>query len=300
MHEQTYVTMRVDQTEVRVPPGGIVGRLSSAALRLDDPRVSEAHALVSRRGSELKLLALRRWFEVDGERSAEVTLQEGQHIRLAPGVSLTVTDVQIASASLILRGLCDGPRELEAGVNVLVERDGGIALEPGYSEPCRGTIWSTSTGWAARIDDGPAIDLTLGLRLEVGSTSLRVVGRTARASASTVGGFDLDPPLRIVLRHDTVHLFRTGNPPVVLNGVPARILSEVALIGVPVPWEVAAREVWTEDRPRHVLRTNWDRNNRSLRRKLKKATIRTDLVRADGRGNVELFLLPGDLVIDET
>ena len=38
----------------------------SAALHLDDPRVSEAHAMVSIRGSELKLLALRGRFQIDG------------------------------------------------------------------------------------------------------------------------------------------------------------------------------------------------------------------------------------------
>ena len=40
--------------------GDLIGRLPSAALVVDDPRVSEAHAIVSLRRAALHLLALRR------------------------------------------------------------------------------------------------------------------------------------------------------------------------------------------------------------------------------------------------
>ncbi len=55
-----FVRLRThDGVTADVPPGGLIGRLPGAALRLDDPLVSEAHALVSLRGRKLKLLALR-------------------------------------------------------------------------------------------------------------------------------------------------------------------------------------------------------------------------------------------------
>lgn len=40
-------------------PGDLIGRLPGAALQIADPRVSEAHAMVSLRAGELVLLALR-------------------------------------------------------------------------------------------------------------------------------------------------------------------------------------------------------------------------------------------------
>ncbi len=40
-------------------PGDIIGRMPTATLTINDPHVSEAHALVSLRGSELKLPGLR-------------------------------------------------------------------------------------------------------------------------------------------------------------------------------------------------------------------------------------------------
>jgi pSer/pThr/pTyr-binding forkhead associated (FHA) protein len=46
-----FVRIRLpDGTERRVSPSDLVGRLETAALHLDDARISEAHALVSLRG----------------------------------------------------------------------------------------------------------------------------------------------------------------------------------------------------------------------------------------------------------
>lgn len=49
--------------------GDLIGRLWSAALCLSDPRVSEAHAMVSLREGQLRLLALRGLFAIDGKPS---------------------------------------------------------------------------------------------------------------------------------------------------------------------------------------------------------------------------------------
>ena len=76
--------MRV-AAEVRLPdgsarelrPGDIIGRMRGAALCLDDPRISEAHALVSLRGSTLRLLALRGRMSVDGKPRSDAVLEPG-------------------------------------------------------------------------------------------------------------------------------------------------------------------------------------------------------------------------------
>lgn len=46
--------------------GDVVGRLWTAALQLDDGRVSEAHAMVSLREGQLQLLPLRGALAVGG------------------------------------------------------------------------------------------------------------------------------------------------------------------------------------------------------------------------------------------
>lgn len=86
--------------------------------------------------------------------------------------------------------------------------------------------------------------------------------------------------------------------PLVLAGNQARIVSELVAFGGPVEWETVAREIWRDEGDRAVLRQNWDRNMSALRSRLKAADIRPDLIRADGKGKVELILLPGDRVED--
>jgi len=290
------VRFRVHGDTATVSAGGIIGRLAHAELRLDDPRVSEAHALVSLRNGCLRLLALRRWFEVDGVRSSDVVLSVGQHVRLAPGVELVVEAVEAGGGAMALTW---GSTVVELEHSVISVFAGPPArVEPGPCEGADGVVWSTGTGWCIRTVEG-VVELDDGVQVDVGG--LPVVARTladlqARSTRGDAG--TLDPPIRVVLRHDTVHLFRPDRPPVVLSGMSARIVSEVGAMGSAVPWEVAASEIWRTG-PSHIRRQNWDRNLRRLRGKLRDAGIRSDLVRADGRGNVELYLLPGDEVVEQ-
>jgi pSer/pThr/pTyr-binding forkhead associated (FHA) protein len=67
--------------------GDIVGRTWSAAVRIDDPDVSEAHALVSLRGERLWLLALRRRFTVSGKVVEAVPWSKARSSAWPPGPS---------------------------------------------------------------------------------------------------------------------------------------------------------------------------------------------------------------------
>ena len=67
-----------------------------------------------------------------------------------------------------------------------------------------------------------------------------------------------------------------------------------------IAWRVVAREIWTDDIDDNQLRRKWDISLSRLRRKLKDARIRPNLVRPDRTGNVELFLATEDKVEDRT
>lgn len=291
-----HVCFRVGDRVERVPAGAIIGRLASADLRLDDPRVSEAHALVSLRSQSLRLLALRRWFEVDGERSSDVELKVGQRVRLAPHVMLTVEEVVIDAPSLAV-AVAGRVVELRESVYSLVAGEPTRIVE-GTLKGADGEIWSTGSGWRARLG-GEVAELAAGESLTLVNEEIEVLALPDLYAGSTAGAAGhLEPPVRVVLRHDTVHLFRPDRPPVVLSGMAARIVSEVGSLGAPAPWEVPAREIWRTGAS-HIRRQNWDRNLRRLRSKLAGWGVRRDLVRADGHGNVELYLLPGDELVDE-
>ena len=76
-------------------PGDIIGRMPTAALVLDDARVSEAHALITLRAGELRLLPLRGRCAVDGELVNEATLEPDMVIEPAPGLELLIEDVHL-------------------------------------------------------------------------------------------------------------------------------------------------------------------------------------------------------------
>ncbi len=296
----SYVDFRLrDGQEVRVSPGGIIGRLTTAELRLMDPSVSEAHAMVSQRGRELKLLALRRWFEVDGKRSSDVVLAEGQHIRLAPDVSLDVVRVAMATHVLAIEGLDLLPIELNNPVYSLVMDRDRLLLRPEFVADALGHIWSTGEAWHYRVAGEAPDKLDAGTEITIGDTTVCAVAVQVHGRPTTLHSGFL-APMTLNVRFDTVHIHTDGRPSVVLPGIAARIISELFALGGLASWTVVAKEIWRHTEEDRLLRQNWDRNMRSLRKRLREHGLRDDLVRADGKGHVELFLLEHDTVIDET
>lgn len=282
-------------------PGAIIGRMVSAACRLADSRVSEAHALVSLRGRALRLMALRGEVLVDGTPEDEVELAEGQVLTLG-ATRLAVVQVIVPEDVLALRIDGGDPQELCAGVYALVSRP-AVELVPREDEGALARVWSTAEGWCLQTPDGKRENIVVGrswqldgARLEAVLLSVEEAGRTATVGRPGLG-------LTLVARHTSAHLLRAGREPVVVDGQPGRVLSELAAMGAPVDWTVVATELWPELDPRRdrdALRRNWDRVTRRLRLKLREHGIREDLVRADGLGNLELVLQTWDRVRDET
>ena len=299
------VRIRTPEGElVDVAPGGIIGRSHGAALRLDHPLVSEAHALVSLRGRKLKLLTLRGSMEVDGKRLPEIVLEAGQRILLAQGVAIEVERVELPSYVLALTGFGVEPEELSAAVYSIVARPppGLSELVVGFQAAAPAHVYSTTEGWRIRLRDQPPQAVVAGASWDIDGARVGALELPigSAGSKSTVFAGRIYAPLRVVARFETVHLETAGQPTLVIIGVPARILTELCVIGAPVAWEVVANEIWRDETDGRALRQNWDRNLRSLRVKLRQGGLRDDLVRPDGKGNVELFLQPGDTVVNET
>ena len=93
---------------VTVHPGGLIGRLANAEMMIADPRISEAHALVSLRSRSLRLLALRGALAVDGLDVDAVTLEEGLRVELADGLFITVESIELTTHTLVLYGTAQG------------------------------------------------------------------------------------------------------------------------------------------------------------------------------------------------
>lgn len=278
--------------------GELIGRMWSASLQIDDPRVSEGHAMLSLRGGEMWLLALRRRLAVDGRTVSEVRLEPGQRIALAQGLELEVEAVELPDETLAIQaaGL---PTTALPGVCSL--RVSPFQVVPRYEPDAPCQIWDTGDGWRRAVN-GVVGELRPGDRWRVGAVEVTAVAMSLRASGQSptrmTGG--LDAPLKLTTAWDTAHVQCGNAPPVVLSGVLARIVSELASLGGPASWEVVAREIWPEDEDAWVLRKRWDVALGRLRARLREGGVRTDLVRAAGTGQVELVLRQGDLLEDKS
>lgn len=296
--EHGHVALRLPSGETHTLfHGDLIGRLWSAALRLDDARVSEAHAMISNRGREMKLLALRGRFMADGVAATDVALEPGMQITLAPGLDLQVTEVRRPSAVLHVGAEGLAPRSVPG----VISMSGGPAprIRSGWHPDAASTLWPTGVGWMRSGE--PPVPVFDGDRWEV--EGVRFHARIVSGSPDVVPTQHAFGPLTLIARYDTVHLQRAGQPVCVVTGRSARLISELVALGQPCSWEVLALELWGElggDVDRAQLRRRWDMQLQRVRQKLRAAAIRTDLVRASGNGLVELVLGPDDVVVDET
>jgi len=282
---------------VEVGPGDIIGRLRGAALRIDDPRISEAHALVSLRGDALKLLALRGRFMVEGVAASEVTLKPGLEVRFTPELTLTVVSVALPSVVFALDGDGLARQVLPPVASLDAKRPELVA---GFSSDADALLWSDGEGYRLRRTGHPDTDLVAGAEFRLGTRTFRLVELPlARLGVQTTAKDPHTEELVLVLRYDNVHVRRGPNTDVI-DGVPARIITELALIRAPIEWRSLAHELWGDDGDDEALRDRWDGALSRLRKRLRELGLRADLVRTDGRGKVELFLGARDRLVDET
>lgn len=285
-----------DATTVELVPGDIIGRLWTAAAWIPDPRISEAHAMISLRGPSLKLMALRGRFSVGNSPLTELELAAGQRIWLASDLSVSVAKVTVPEAVMALEG--DGlPRQVLSGVASL-ELSGRPRLRRGARRDAAAMLWSDGTLWRLRIGEEER-EVEGGESFVVGGQTFRLVSVTlSERDGATRQQGGVAAPLRIEARHDTAHISRDGAVVLRLVGAQARLMSELVLIGGPAPWGIVAREVWSDVPSTHALRRRWDICVSRIRRRLREARVRSDLIKADGKGNYELLLHPGDTLVD--
>jgi hypothetical protein len=280
--------------------GDIIGRLSTAALCVDDPRVSEAHAMVSIRRGELVLLSLRRMFSVRAKPLSEVVLREGMSIDLAEGVALVVEDVHVPDKVLALSMEGLGSTILPATASLSLEPL--PTLLPRFEHDADLHLWWNGHEWRAQLRGAKVRGVNDGDELLVGSKRARFELVENTGSETTAIAPATSAPLRIIAWFDTVEIHREGMPAVTISGVGARVLSELVAFDGPVEWQIAAREVWSD--PSDValdaqeLRHRWDVSLARLRAKLREAGVRADLVRSTGAGLVQLVRYPSDVLED--
>jgi pSer/pThr/pTyr-binding forkhead associated (FHA) protein len=203
------VEVRLDDgSTVELGPGDLIGRVASAALVLDDPRISEAHAMVSLRGGELYLLALRRLVGHHGKPVSEVLLETGSVIELADGISVTATRVIKPRRVQALRAPGLGVRPLGQVASVVTGPPLRIVgrFVPGASAH----VWSSRPEeWRLREADRPTRTIVTGDRFVAAGVELELceIALDAANLDPTVNQGGVTQPLRIV----TISIWRLAD-----------------------------------------------------------------------------------------
>lgn len=304
---------------VALAPESIIGRMTSAALRVDDPRISEAHALISLRGDDLQLLALRGRVSVDGKPTSAVALTPGLRIVLAGFFPLVVRDVALPDRVPAVIPPAPGAPFPALGVVAFFPGD-DAPLRHGFDPAAAAHLWSVGLeGATLRLRAGPVRDardatvrpdddrtITPGERFAVDGHVYSFGSAPARAlhvdATLDRGGFDT--ALALHLQYDTVRVTSSHGKVCVFDGLQARALSELHGIGQPVAWQEVARALWgpldAGDATETQIRQRWDQLLSRIRSKLREAGLRSDLVRTSRPGLVALVTGPRDTVIDAT
>lgn len=297
-----------DGARVTVHPGTLIGRLSKADVVITDPRISEAHALVSLRRRSLRLLGLRGPVMVAGREVDSVALEPGLRVELADGLFMTVESVELPTHTLVLYGTAQGRVELGASTHsLLLADDRGartLRLVAGYVPSAAAHLWYSGANLWIRLNGRDAEPIESGARWMIEGCAVCVSQVPLSGTDETVTEPSRGPiestSLVIIARYTTVHIQREGVTSVI-TGKPAHLISELVRFGgKPIPWETLARQIWGGQSDREQLRDNFDATLKRCRRQLRDLEMRANLVSLDGSGNVELVLYPGDRIVDES
>ncbi len=296
-HTPPSVVVSLGSAQTEMKHGDFIGRLQSSRLRIDDPRISEAHALISLRRGHLHILSLRRRFVVGGKPMSALRLRLGMRVELAPGIEFLVKSVTRPSKVAVL-ATEDGQTRLLAPVTSLYGRD-SLRLADHYREDADAHVWQAADGeWLWRLADvDEPCPVGNGFELAGKWYDFRFVSAEQASQNSTVGA-SAGEALRIVTRYDVVEFHIPGHPVTTISGLGARLISELATYCAPIEWGAVADALWPALATRGEKRRRWDIALSRLRRKLTQLGVRSNLIYADGTGLVQLLLATHDSVED--
>ena len=281
-----------DDRSVTLFAGELIGRGTTAHVRIHNHAVSEVHAMLSLRGGGLELRALGGGlYREPGRRKPlnRIAVQEGLTVWLCDDLSVHVAEVYFPSHVL---KLFVSRRDPNTGARVEHEAilAGGVHwLRPDGSIERKHTrddiAWVHSTGTGYCIEDratGKAHDLEGGFQRNIG-------GWLVECAAIPLDDTGSDPtqvasqPLRFQVGERSVWIRSPRRAAVELRGKPAEVLAILLRSPDGIDWMDAAGRVWpvrlSTEEDVYLQRKRWDANVARARKKIRASGSRRELIR---------------------
>lgn len=199
MATKPFVQLEGPDGPIILAPGDLIGRGDVCALRLDDPHVSEANALVSLRGGGLVLLRLRGHLaehpDIANPADAIALHGGGQVVRVGKDVDLKVMAVTLPGDGFAVESsLLAGRHRLEPPEAAIVVRNGRGAVVVGHPDDAVITLSYASSRWSARHGALVVPTLRVNKRWSLDAEWLRLVPHVEVAGTRLVApsGFKLE------------------------------------------------------------------------------------------------------------
>lgn len=275
-------------------PGEFIGRSDLASMCLDDPRVSEAHAMVSLRGQSLKLLALRGRFRVGGKVRAEITLRAGMSLELAQGLEIECVSISLPRALLGLQS--EGLPVMMLMGTMTLHLEHTPRVTPGYDATGDVVFWAVGAQWRASIQGAAPRGISIGDTLEIDGTHLEIVAVPLEDAAHTRTRRTLRTPLCFRSLGDAVRIEREDAPDLLISGIPGKICAALVDDGPTLNWRDVTSRVWPNDASMEAaLRRRFDAGLARLRSKLEQVSaLQEEFIELDGAGMISLKLTEQD------
>jgi len=267
-----------------------------AALCLEDPRVSEAHAMVSLRDGALKLIALRGRFRHGGKVLSEVELTPGLEVELAGQITLHCEQVEMPESMLGL--LIASELEVMLTTTLTLYTEDFPTLRRGYDPMGTAVFWSTGSQWKVTQASGPAVTLNVGDHLELDGTTIEVISIPLERAAHTRTRRTIRAPLAFACHQAHVDVTPQGQSLIRITGIPGKILLSLLRSEGTASCAQVIGDVWPADASApQALRRRFDAGLKRLRDHIECLIPEGErLVTLDGTGVISLTLAPSDQV----
>lgn len=283
---------QVDEREelYTLVPGELIGRSDQAAICLDDPRISEAHAMVSLRGQGLKLLPLRGRFRVDGETVHEVLLSAGLCVELAPDLFMLCVEVILPNSvlSVVFSNL---PRIVPSGTTTLYLTP-RPRIKHGYDPSGAAILWAVGGRWRIHLAErGETLELESDLTMELGGErlELRQVPLLDTVYPSTRSTLEDPPKLERCGNGVKAWLDGPEERCVLITGIPGKICAALLDAGNSASVQEIIEVVWEGDLSTpSALRKRFDMGLSRLRERFTELGFEAAMIQLDGTGTLTL------------